>query len=35
MNNVTRRLLISRAAAGLAALGLLDVAPHAAEAQLV
>jgi hypothetical protein len=35
MNNLTRRLLISRAAAGLAALGLFDVAPHAAEAQLV
>ena len=35
MNNVTRRLLISRAAASLAALGLFDVAPHAAEAQLV
>ena len=35
MNNLTRRLLISRAAAGLAALGLFDVAPHAVEAQLV
>jgi len=35
MNNVTRRLLISRAAAGLAAVGLFDVAPHVAEAQLV
>ena len=35
MNNVTRRLLLSRAAAGLAALGLFDVAPRAAEAQLV
>ena len=32
---MTRRLLLSRAAAGLAALGLFDVAPHAAEAQLV
>jgi hypothetical protein len=35
MNNMTRRLLLSRAAAGLAALGLFDVAPHAAKAQLV
>ena len=32
---MTRRLLLSRAAAGLAALGLFGVAPHAAEAQLV
>ena len=35
MINVTRRLLKSRGAAGLAALGLFDVAPHAAAAQLV
>jgi intracellular sulfur oxidation DsrE/DsrF family protein len=35
MNHVTRRLIISRAAAGLATLGLFDVAPRVAEAQLV
>src|ERR1700684_2438345 len=35
MINVTRRLLKSRGAAGLAALGLFDVAPRAAGAQLV
>jgi hypothetical protein len=35
MNNITRRSLISRAAAGLTALGLFSRAPHAAEAQLV
>jgi intracellular sulfur oxidation DsrE/DsrF family protein len=35
MKNLTRRLLISRAAVGLATLGLFGGAPHAAEAQLV
>jgi hypothetical protein len=35
MNNITRRFLISRAAAGLTTLGLFSGAPRAAEAQLV
>ena len=35
MNNITRRLLISRAAVGLTTLGLFGGAPHAVEAQLV
>jgi hypothetical protein len=35
MNNITRRLLISRAALGLTTLGLFSGAPRATEAQLV
>jgi hypothetical protein len=35
MKNISRRSLISRAAAGLTTLGLFNAAPHAAEAQLV
>ena len=35
MNNITRRSLISGAAAGLTTLGLSGGAPHAADAQLV
>jgi hypothetical protein len=35
MNNITRRSLISRAAAGLTTLGLFSCAPHETEAQLV
>src|ERR1700692_4373761 len=35
MKNISRRSLISRAAAGLTTLGSVNAAPHAAEAQLV